>query len=76
MGVMQKPVEGGCCYRIISHDFSPFSKDFVAGQNDRSMLVARIYELEEQGRLFTLLSGKCNDPGSARELTHLNPSRL
>jgi transposase-like protein len=23
-----------------------------------------------------LLSGKCNDPGSARELTHLNPSRL
>jgi hypothetical protein len=53
VGVMQKPVEGGCCYRIISHDFSPFSKDFVAGQNDRSMLVARIYELEEQGRLFT-----------------------
>jgi hypothetical protein len=46
MGVMQKPVEGGCCYRIISHDFSPFSKDFVAGQNDRSMLVARIYELD------------------------------
>jgi Flp pilus assembly protein TadD len=23
-----------------------------------------------------VLSGKCNDPGSARELTHLNPSRL
>jgi hypothetical protein len=26
--------------------------------------------------LNVLLSGKCNDPGSARELTHLNPSRL
>jgi hypothetical protein len=23
-----------------------------------------------------VLSGKCNDPGSARELTHINPSRL
>jgi transposase len=28
------------------------------------------------GLLELLLSGKCNDPGSARELTHLNPSRL
>jgi hypothetical protein len=27
-------------------------------------------------RDLPLLSGKCNDPGSARELTHLNPSRL
>jgi hypothetical protein len=26
--------------------------------------------------LNVLLSGKCNDPASARELTHLNPSRL
>jgi hypothetical protein len=29
LGVMQKPVEGGCCYRIISHDFSPFPKTLL-----------------------------------------------
>jgi DNA replication protein DnaC len=28
------------------------------------------------GQWAEVLSGKCNDPGSARELTHLNPSRL
>jgi DNA-binding PadR family transcriptional regulator len=35
---------------------------------------------ESYGQIYpaleVLLSGKCNDPGSARELTHLNPSRL
>jgi hypothetical protein len=34
-------------------------------------MIAPCLDLEK-----VVLSGKCNDPGSARELTHLNPSRL
>jgi hypothetical protein len=32
--------------------------------------------MHEAQMMKQLLSGKCNDPGSARELTHINPSRL
>jgi hypothetical protein len=37
--------------------------------------ITAIYE-DTDAKGFGMLSGKCNDPGSARELTHLNPSRL
>jgi hypothetical protein len=47
---------------------SPFDGVVVRRQQMVSDIALGFVEL--------VLSGKCNDPGSARELTHLNPSRL
>jgi hypothetical protein len=42
-------------------------------QRDIELILIQGISFDKHSRL---LSGKCNDPGSARELTHLNPSRL
>jgi hypothetical protein len=59
-GVMQQPIEDGCCDDRIAEDRSRLSIALVRGQDDRASFVACADQLEEDGGCPALFTGIAN----------------